>query len=30
MFSAPLSQWKTISTGKPFGTKEECEAYPHT
>jgi len=26
--SAPLSQWKTISTGKRFDTKEECEAYP--
>jgi hypothetical protein len=26
--SAPLSQWEAISTGKPFGTKKECEAYP--
>jgi hypothetical protein len=28
--SAPFSQWSAISPGKPFATKEECEAYrPH-
>ncbi|MHB8381862.1 MAG: hypothetical protein ACYDC3_05925 [Candidatus Binataceae bacterium] len=24
----PLAQWHVISTGEPFETKAECEAYP--